>query len=562
MKRIAIGVQLSGMFGTTMVLLAMLLAITVYQFQAATQAYQNLLGGPVQRTMAFQEALVGFNLAISEFRGYMAYNDDNYATSVIKELTTSLETVKKVSANTSSAVTRQESEKLQAALASYIGDVNKAIAMKRANDPGLLAFVASTREKTALIERQFDLVFKAQTAAAKEIVDNLNSKQNFVLTSVSIVCGVVILLVIVLVIWYSRGLTGRLNRLRGELLAVSHLDLSTHDVHAGRNDEIGDMAEAVISMKQALRTVVRQVAGSADTLAGSSEELTATTAEQLRTSETIAKTVAEVAAGAVQNTNSINEISAVVEEVSAGAEQMSASANQVNSTTQDAVVDANHGMELINKVVLQNEKIEEAMSQITEISRSLVKGSGEIQEIVTVIRNIAGQTNLLALNAAIEAARAGEAGRGFAVVAEEVRKLAEQSAEATNHIQTIIQQMTSDIDVSVKNVEQADGEVMAGKTAVAETSEGFSRIIGKLGEVKTGVGQIAHAVEETAKGMQQIVANIQGISAVAEETSASTQTVAAASEEQTASLNEVSANAAELAKMATELNEVAKRFRL
>jgi methyl-accepting chemotaxis protein len=562
MKRMTIGAQLSGMFGITMVLLAALLAITIYQFQAATQAYQNILNGPVQRTMTFQEALVDYNKGIAEFRGFLAYNDERYAAAVMKELNNSLEVVKKVSANTSSSVTRQESEKLQAALTSYIGDIQRAITLKRANDAGLMTFVASTREKTDLIEKQFQMVFQAQAAATKELEDNLGSKQNFVLTSVAIACGVVIVLVLILIVWYSRGLVGRVQHLRSELLAVSSLDLSTHDLHASRNDEIGDMAEAVITMKQALRTVVRQVAGSADTLAGSSEELTATTTEQLRTSETIAKTVSEVAAGSVQNTNSINEISAVVEEVSAGAEQMSASANQVNSTTQDAVVDANHGMELINKVVAQNEKIEEAMSQITEISRSLVKGSGEIQEIVTVIRNIAGQTNLLALNAAIEAARAGEAGRGFAVVAEEVRKLAEQSAEATNHIQTIIQQMTGDIEVSVSNVEQANGEVMAGRTAVAETAEGFSRIIGKLGEVKTGVGQIAHAVEETAKGMQQIVANVQGISAVAEETSASTQTVAAASEEQTASLNEVSTNAHELAKMATELNEVAKRFRL
>lgn len=562
MKRMTIGTQLSGIFGITIILFLVLLGVTIYQFDTTSDEYEGMISGPIVRTMALQKTQDDFHNALGNLRGYMAYGDENYATETIKYLTASIEGVKSFAATVTAAESRQEGEKLLVVLTSYLEDANRMIALKRANDPSLVAVVTATRQKTVLADKGYETTLKTQDAAMKLRINQLAEKQNFVVKMIVGGSVATILAVFILIMWYSRNLAKRLNHLRDDVLAMSNLDLTKENVRASRNDEIGDMTTALIAMKKALQDVVRLVRNSADNLAASSEELTSTVEEQLRASETIANTTGDIAAGAAQNTNNITGISAVIEEVTAGAEEMNASAVEVNNTTKEAVADANQGMQLIQKVVSQNDTIATSMKEITDVSASLVKGSAEIQEIITVISNIAGQTNLLALNAAIEAARAGEAGRGFAVVAEEVRKLAEQSAGATQHIGEIIRKMTADIQFSVNVVSKANSEVAAGKEAANTTAKGFEAIVAKLGQAQDGIGQISHAVEETAKGMQEIVSNVQNISAVAEQTSASTQTVAAAAEEQNASLNEVNASAEALAKMAAELNAVISKFKL
>lgn len=561
-QRMPIGAQLGALMGIALLLMVIILSITVYEFKSTSLAYQGMLSGPVPRTMALQKAQDDFHEGLSDLRGYIAYSDPKYATETLELLNKSQAAVKTFTTVTEAVESRQVGEKLHVAMGSYTEDIKQVIALKQANDPTYATVLAGTRQKTQVVNELFAEVIATQDKSLKQRISKLNERQDTVFMTVITSSVLGILIIIALLIWYSRQLARRIGSLRDDISSLSQLDLSHKDVHATRNDEIGDMAEALIKMKHVLQDIVRSLRGNSDTLAASSEELSSSVEEQLQVSESIAQTITDVAAGADRNTNHINEITSLIQEVSAGAEEISASASQVNSVTQEAVNDANQGMGLIHKLVTQNDTIETSMVDITRVSESLVQGSDDIQQIVTTIRAIAGQTNLLALNAAIEAARAGEAGRGFAVVAEEVRKLAEQSAAATNNIEEIIAKMTADIQFSVDVVTKANGEVVAGKRATDETEQGFLAIINKLAQVKTGIEQISCAIEENAHGMQAMVNNVQNIGAVAEETSASAQTVAASAQEQSASFHEVNASSESLAQMATELNEITVKFKI
>lgn len=561
-KRILIGAQLGCIMGFALLLMVTLLGVTIYEFRETSTVYQTILSGSVARTIALQGAQDDFHEGLSELRGYIAYNDSQYAADTLKLLNESHEAVKTFTATVTSAESNQVGEKLEAAMASYKEEIKQVIALKQANDAAYSKVLAGTRDKTEIVNKLFADAMKAQDSSLQQRIGTINDKQAVLFTLVSVSSAVGILIVIAILIWYSRQLARRIGNLRRDLLAMGQLDLSRSDVHVTRNDEIGDMAQALIKMKHALKDVVGLVKNNADTLSASSAAVSASVEEQLQVSESIAKTIADVSAGAEKNTNHINEISAVIQEVGASAEEMTASAAHVNYVTKEAVSDASQGMQLIQKLVTQNDTIEKSMKDITMVSESLVKGSSDIQKIVTAIGSIAGQTNLLALNAAIEAARAGEAGRGFSVVAEEVRKLAEQSAESTQHIGEIIERMTKDIQFAVDVVTKANAEVITGRIAANETQQGFAAIISKLDQVKNGIEQISQAVEETAHGMQSVVNNVQNISAVAEETSTSAESVAASAEEQNASLNEVNARSESLSKMAAELNKITTKFKI
>jgi methyl-accepting chemotaxis protein len=564
-KRMPIGAQLGIMMGIAITLLTITVGILLYQMRESSSAYQTILSGAVQRTLALQGAQDDFHSALSELRGYMAYNDEKYAADTLTNFNNSYNTVAdvavKVQDRTGSG-NKQAAEDLQKAMQTYGEDMKQLIEQKKSNNPTYVSKLSELRKQTDSINALFEKSMQTQDTALKKTISKLTEEEASLFRRVLIASALGIIAIIAILIWYSRNLSSRIKNLQNSILALSDLDLSQKDVNATRNDEIGDMAEALLKTKKALKNIVSMLRSNADTLAASSEELSSSVEEQLQVSESVAKTITEVAAGSDRNINNITEISAVIQQVGASAEEISASASHVNSITQDTVGEADQGMQLIYKLVTQNQTIEKSMSDITHVSESLVKGSGDIQQIVTTIRTIAGQTNLLALNAAIEAARAGEAGRGFAVVAEEVRKLAEQSALATNTIEEIIGKMTTDIQFAVDVVTTANKEVVAGKTATDETQQGFQTIIGKLSEVKSGIEQISKAVEETAHGMQSVVNNVQNISTVAEETGASAQTVAAAAEEQSASLHEVNTSSESLAKMATELNEITTKFKI
>ena len=562
-QRMPIGLQLTGLVGSVIALMIVLLAVVLYEFKSSSADYQHLLSVTVKNSITLLEAEDDFHQGLSEVRGYIITRDPNRATDTENALKKADEQIAVFAEHAVNADAKARGEELRKAVHDYTEKTKDIIALYQRNDIEA-ATAASTelRKKTDEIDALFNKAAEIQTTVQEQQLEKLNNNVDHIFIIVLVVSIVGIIGIGVAATWYARRLAGRLVKLRGEVGKLGKLDLSFQGSRATWNDEIGDMANELLEMKDALHHIVRSIQTEADNLSNASSDLSNSVQSQMQVSESIAHTITDVASDAVHNNSSISEISNAIEQVSARTEEMSASGVHANQTACDAVDDANQGMKYIHELVQQNDTVSNAMTEIAQVSEKLVTSSDAIKNVVTTIREIAGQTNLLALNAAIEAARAGEAGRGFAVVAEEVRKLAEQSSAATNEIEQTITHMIESIQVAAGAIESAEEKVAASKEVTVETEKSFDSIQKRLEDVRTNIEQISQAVDHTANDMQDVVGNVQNISAVAEKTGANAETVAAASEEQSASLHDVSDSAGSLAQTAAKLNDITSKFKL
>lgn len=563
-RRFPISIQLAGMFTLVSLLFVAVLTYTLYEFTQAGRATEIIVNQTVTRMLVVKNAQTEFTRALLDMRGYLFYADGaTFEVGYHNKMANSLAMVLEIKPQLVVPEARQEAEELERMLNAYTTYADtRLLPARKANDPQWIKIAGEGRPMVVAIDEHFLKLAELQKGyldkSGMAVLESSQRNSNF-----GIMASVFILLLVVgLVFLYSRTMSRRLRNLSQDLAQVGHLDLTGADLQPTRNDEIGDMGIVVIGMRKSLTQFVAQIRDNSQTLAASSEELSASAAEHLRAVDTVAQSITEIAAGAAQNADNISNISATLEQISAGSQQISAGASDVNVSTQNAVSEAGKGMGMLEQLVSQNQDINQSMTAITVVTTHLSQGSEQIKGIVDVINGIAAQTNLLALNAAIEAARAGEAGRGFAVVADEVRKLAEQSANATKDIAGIITRMGDEINSAVTTVDQANKEVLKGKESALITQQGFKVIIEKLAGVKTGVEQIAVAVNETAKGTQTMVVSIENISSIAHKTSSNSETVAASSQEQSAGMYEINDNVVNLSNLAAEMMAVVSKFKI
>ncbi|MBU4434804.1 MAG: methyl-accepting chemotaxis protein [Alphaproteobacteria bacterium] len=193
-------------------------------------------------------------------------------------------------------------------------------------------------------------------------------------------------------------------------------------------------------------------------------------------SDQIADATVQLSRRTERQAASLEETAAAMDEITATVGQTASGAKKAAQVVAQARDDARRSGEVVS----------EAVAAMSEIEQS----SGQITQIIGVIDEIAFQTNLLALNAGVEAARAGEAGRGFAVVAQEVRALAQRSADAAKQIKTLI-------STSSRQVETGVG-------LVGRTGEALDRIVAQIAEIDSLVSDIAASAQSQAQGLSQV----------------------------------------------------------
>ena len=402
-----------------------------------------------------------------------------------------------------------------------------------------------------------------------------------------IVGGILVSLIAAVLAWLLSRIIVR--PIVGMTAAMGRLASGEHDIDVpavGRGDEVGSMADAVLVFKQAAIEKLR-LAGETDRMRDDAErqrqmgdEQKAREEGEIRFAmETLASGLSALAAGNVAArldrtfapqfdsvradfNNAVEKLEAALQSVgtnaaainagageirsaaddlahrteqqAAAVEETAAALEQVTTTVRDSAKRAEDVGHLVERARLGAEKSGDVVRKAVSAMQQIEKSSGEISNIISVIDDIAFQTNLLALNAGVEAARAGDAGKGFAVVAQEVRELAQRSANAAKEIKALI---TTSSD-----------QVNTGVSLVGETGKALELIVSEVQEINRHVGAIVTATREQSIGLQEINTAVNNMDQ-------GTQKNAAMVEEQTAASHA-------LAREAAALNELLRQFRL
>ncbi|TSB46612.1 methyl-accepting chemotaxis protein [Alkalicoccobacillus porphyridii] len=422
---------------------------------------------------------------------------------------------------------------------------------------------------------QFDYAFDGQELSLNFLTNEETGwkiyaamdKEEIAQASSSILFTTIIVMVLSLIVgavvifFILRSIVGPISKLTlaAERMSQGELNKEFY-VHPSRNDEIGRLGNAFEKMRFALSTTLSSVQDKAQHLAASSEELSASTEENTRATEQISSEMQEMASGVDAQRESIKQGNLVSEEMASSVHTVSVRTEQVQKTASNATKFVDEGNEAIQTSIEQMTQIKDTVLELSSSVEGLGNSSDEISKVVDAIKSIAEQTNLLALNAAIEAARAGEQGKGFAVVAEQVRNLAEQSAESTQVISGIIQSIQLETAKTVKKMSESTSQVEKGIEVVNVAGKSFTEMKQFVEDVAKEVGEVASHAQSMASGTDQFVHTFKEISAISETTAASTENISASTEEQLASMEEISTSVGTLTLLAEELQNLVLQF--
>ncbi len=305
-------------------------------------------------------------------------------------------------------------------------------------------------------------------------------------------------------------IVGRISRpvvaVSKQLSKLAALDFREENLSLSesRDDEIGDMMKALVSMRVAVASMVASLRKESQSVSGSSQSLAAISEETVASMDEVKHSVDAVASLTESNAAALEETNAGVEEVSASASQSARAATEGAEAASRSKSASEAAVEKVRTVVDEIRKVGSMSEQTREDMNRVGQSVESISGFVATIGQIADQTNLLALNAAIEAARAGDAGRGFAVVADEVRKLAEQSNEAAREVARLMGSLQKDAAQSVESIRKVDTIVEQTMLQSADAQKSLEASLQSVGEISDSIQSIAAAAEEMAASSQEM----------------------------------------------------------
>lgn len=311
-----------------------------------------------------------------------------------------------------------------------------------------------------------------------------------------------------------------------------------------------------LSTKQS--TLISQIQSSTDAIDSEVQTLSTSSDEITSKSQLVNTSIEEMAQGAAKQSSdlisgmeTLNALSKMIESVNSQIlELMDESSKREKSNAKS--------LEYSNKLMQVSKSSRELNQGIVLLINGLTEDFQKVVSSIDQINSIASQTNLLALNASIESARAGEAGRGFAVVADEIRKLAEETAVSANEINTVIQNLSNQINESQKAMTTIDEQSIETAEIIESTTADIEQTMEYLKNSSESISSISKRVNEIDEKRKSVQSTIQEVTVVSEEFTASSEEVSSTMELQQNELDQVNSQLKEISAQVSAMNDLLK----
>ncbi|ROR31506.1 methyl-accepting chemotaxis sensory transducer with Cache sensor [Mobilisporobacter senegalensis] len=465
-----------------------------------------------------------------------------------------------VDTSTNTIIAHQDPDLMNMEINENSEDIFLAEVVKHMNAKDYNAFHVKQNKDTYIVD--LEMVENSNwvlvsTVPQAEVLGSLQELQLLVI----ILAIVSILLVMVIIERVIHVIIHPIKKLTVAITEITKGDF-TVNVTAKGNDEIAVMSRRMQKFIETMRGILKEIGSMSDKLSGQAENSSKVAENLYNSAQNQSSSMGELNSTVDELARSVSEIAENATTLAMVVSETGVKGKEASGKMNETVNVSEQGRKDMEQINLAMEEVKDTVSSLVKSVEEVGESTGKINDIVTLIGEIAEETNLLSLNAAIEAARAGEAGKGFAVVAEEIRKLAENSENSVKNISELTNNISRLVNNTVDKTKESADSIKKSMTLIDTASETFGTIYSTVSETSTIVQDMIEKVQHVDNVATSVAAITEEQSAGAEEILATSESLSEQATQVTSNSETVGKDAMELAETAENLDKQIKTFKI